>query len=44
MTADNHVFYGSGRSKLPDWAVVIKTYPKYTDNQEAVITEHEYER
>ena len=30
MTADNHVFHGSDRSKLPDGAVVIKTYPRYT--------------
>ena len=43
MTADNHVFHGSDRSKLPDGAVVIKTYPRYTYNQQTVITEHEYE-
>ena len=43
MTADNHVFHGSDRSKLPDGAVVIKTYSRYTYDQKTVITEHEHE-
>ena len=43
MTADNHVFHGSDRSKLPYGAVVIKTYLRYTYDQKTVITEHEYE-
>ena len=43
MTADNHVYHKSDRSKLPDGAVVIKTYPRYTYDQKTVITEHEHE-
>ena len=43
MTANNHVFHGSDRGKLPDGAVVIKTYPRYAYNQQTIITEHEYE-
>ena len=43
MTADNHVYHKSDRSKLPDGAVVIKTYSRYTYDQETVITEHERE-
>ena len=43
MTADNHVFHGSDRNKLPDGAVVIKTYSRYTYDQKTVITEHEHE-
>lgn len=43
MTADNHVFHGSDRNKLPDGAVVIKTYSRYTYDQKTVITEHERE-
>ena len=43
MTADNHVYHKSDRSKLPDGAVVIKTYSRYTYDQKTVITEHERE-
>lgn len=43
MTADNHVYHRSDLGKLPDGAVVIKTYPHYTYNQETIVTEHEYE-
>ena len=43
MTADNHVYHKSDRSKLPDGAVVIRTYSRYTYDQKTVITEHEHE-
>ena len=43
MTADNHVYHKSDWSKLPDGAVVIKTYSRYTYDQKTVITEHERE-
>lgn len=43
MDADNHVYHRSDLGKLPKGAVVIKTYPRYTYNQETVVTEHEYE-
>ena len=43
MTADNHVYHKSDRSKLPEGAVVIKTYSRYTYDQKTVITEHEHE-
>jgi len=43
MSADNHVFHRSDMDKLPEGAVVIKTYPRYTYNQQTIITEHEYE-
>ena len=43
MTADNHVLHKSDMDKLPEGAVVIKTYPRYTYNQQTIITEHEYE-
>ena len=43
MTADNHVCHKSDRSKLPEGAVVIKTYSRYTYDQKTVITEHEHE-
>lgn len=43
MKADNHVYHKSDLSKLPDGAVVIKTYPRYTYDQKTVITEHAHE-
>lgn len=43
MDADNHVFHKSDPGKLPDGAVVIKTYPRYTYDQKTVITEHAHE-
>lgn len=43
MDADNHVYHRSDLSKLPDGAVVIKTYPRYTYDQKTVITEHAHE-
>lgn len=43
MTADNHVYHRSDMGKLPDGAVVIKTYPRYTYDQNTVITEHAHE-
>lgn len=43
MKADNHVHHRSDLSKLPDGAVVIKTYPRYTYDQKTVITEHVHE-
>ena len=43
MTADNHVYHKSDRSKLPEGAVVIRTYSRYTYDQKTVITEHEHE-
>lgn len=43
MTADNHVFHKSDLGKLPDGAVVIRTYPRYTYDQKTVITEHAHE-
>ena len=43
MTADNHVYHKSDRSRLPEGAVVIKTYSRYTYDQKTVITEHEHE-
>ena len=43
MDADNRVFHGSDRGKLPEGAVVIRTYPRYTYDQKTVITEHVHE-
>lgn len=43
MKADNHVYHRSDLSKLPDGAVVIKTYPRYTYDQKTIITEHAHE-
>ena len=43
MTADNHVYHKSDRSRLPEGAVVIKTYSRYTYDQKTVITGHEHE-
>ena len=43
MAADNHVFHKSDLGKLPEGAVVIKTYPRYTYDQKTVITEHAHE-
>ena len=43
MSADNHVYHKSDRSRLPEGAVVIKTYSRYTYDQKTVITEHEHE-
>ena len=43
MKADNHVYHRSDLGKLPEGAVVIKTYPRYTYDQKTVITEHEHE-
>lgn len=43
MTADNHVFHKCDMGKLPDGAVVIRTYPRYTYDQKTVITEHVHE-
>lgn len=43
MNADNHVLHRSDTGRLPEGATVIKTYPRYTYNQETVVTEHEYE-
>ena len=43
MVADNRVYHRSDLGKLPKGAVLIKTYPRYTYNQETVVTEHEYE-
>ena len=43
MTADNHVFHKSDLGKLPEGAVVIRTYPRYTYDQKTVITEHAHE-
>ena len=43
MTADNHVLHKSDVAKLPEGAVVIKTYSRYTYDQKTVITEHEHE-
>ena len=37
------MYHRSDLGKLPDGAVVIKTYPHYTYNQETIVTEHEYE-
>ena len=43
MDADNHVYHRSDLGKLPDGAIVIKTYPRYTYDQKTVITEHAHE-
>ena len=43
MDADNHVFHGSDLDKLPEGAVVIKKYQRYTYDQKTVITEHAHE-
>ena len=43
MDADNHVYHKSDLGKLPEGAVVIKTYPRYTYDQKTVITEHAHE-
>ena len=43
MKADNHVYHRSDLGKLPEGAVVIKTYPRYTYDQKTVITEHAHE-
>ena len=43
MDADNHVYHRSDLGKLPEGAVVIKTYPRYTYDQKTVITEHAHE-
>ena len=43
MTADHHVFHKSDLGKLPEGAVVIKTYPRYTYDQKTVVTEHAHE-
>ena len=43
MKADNHVYHRSDLGKLPEGAVVIKTYPRYTYDQKTVVTEHAHE-
>jgi len=43
MDADNRVFHKSDLGKLPEGAVVIRTYPRYTYDQKTVITEHAHE-
>lgn len=43
MNADNHVLHRSDKSKLPEGATFIRTFPRYAYNQETVVTEHEYE-
>ena len=43
MDADNHVYHRSDLGKLPDGAIVIKTYPRYTYDQKTVITGHAHE-
>ena len=43
MTADHHVFHKSDLGKLPEGVVVIKTYPRYTYDQNTVVTEHAHE-
>lgn len=43
MDADHHVYHRSDLGKLPEGAVVIKTYPRYTYDQKTVITEHAHE-
>lgn len=43
MDADNRVLHRSDMGKLPEGATVIKTYSRYTYNQETIVTEHEYE-
>ena len=43
MDADNRVFHRSDLGKLPEGAVVIKTYPRYTYDQKTVITGHAHE-
>ena len=43
MDADNHVYHRSDLGKLPEGAVVIRTYPRYTYDQKTVITEHAHE-
>jgi transposase len=43
MTADNRVLHRSDTGKLPEGATVIRTYPRYSYDQETTVTEHEYE-
>ena len=43
MSADRKVCHSSDRSKLPEGAVVIKTYKRYAYDQQTTITEHSYE-
>ena len=43
MDADNHVYHRSDLGKLPEGAVVIRTYPRYMYDQKTVITEHAHE-
>lgn len=43
MDADSHVYHKSDMGKLPEGAVVIKTYPRYTYDRKTVITEHAHE-
>lgn len=43
MDADNRMYHRSDLCKLPEGAVVIRTYPRYTYDQKTVITEHAHE-
>ena len=43
MNADNHVLHRSDKSKLPEGATFMRTFPRYAYNQETVVTGHEYE-
>ena len=43
MSADREVCHSSDRSKLPEGAVIIKTYQRYAYDQQTTITEHSYE-